>query len=108
MVVNKSAAELANILRVEAASCIPLGTQLNLPYPELKRMETQSMAKRPIMDCFGEMCHYWLENNERKTWKVVYTALEQQSNMRLVQQLKVKYGEDGDKIGMKIFMILFL
>ena len=66
------------------------------------------MTKSPVMKCFGDMCQHWLKNDERKTWQVVYTALDQRSNKRLAQDLKDNYGEDGDKIGMKILMILFL
>ena len=107
-IVNKSAAELVDILSVEVVNCTQLGIHLKLPLPELKKLETQSMDKKPPIKCFGEMCHYWLQNNERKTWQVVYTALDQRSNKRLAQHLKDNYGEDGDKIGMKILMILFL
>ena len=49
------------------------------------------MAQKPLMDCFTEMCNYWLENDEDKTWSVVYTALVQEGNKALMENLSKKY-----------------
>ena len=97
--VSLSVAELKDVLREEVAGCTQLGIQLNIEFATLKELERQSMTKKPVMDCFREMCDHWLTNTPKKnkTWLAVYKAIGQQGNNRLVKELKANgHGEDRE------------
>ena len=89
--VTLSALQLLPLLRGQPANCTELGVHLKLDFTKLKTLQSQSMAQKPLMDCFTEMCNHWLKNAEDRTWSVVYTALEQQGNKALVVNLSKKY-----------------
>ena len=56
--------------------CTSLGIQLDIPLSRLQQLERISKNKKPVTDCFEEMCQEWLKDNEKK-WTEVYKALEQ-------------------------------
>ena len=64
--------------------------------------------RRPVMDCFTEMCELWQKKPKKeKKWSVVYKALKQQDNMRLVRDLKDKgyrKDEEGKQFIIKIYL----
>ena len=88
IVVTLSAFELLGILKEEAFRCTQLGVHLKIEYGTVQTMERQSLANRPINDCFIDMCQHWLTNATDKTWDAVYTALVSQDNKRLMKHLR--------------------
>ena len=90
--VEQNASVLLEILRDEIPNCTELGTHLKIELSTLKRLECQSKTDKTDKECFTEMCKYWLNNSEKKTWSVVYTALPQVRNKTLVRR---EYDEDS-------------
>ena len=82
---------LLEILRDEIPNCTELGIHLKIELSTLKRLEHQSKTRKTDKECFTEMCKYWLNNSNKKTWSVVYTAFTQVRNKTLVQ----KYDKDS-------------
>ena len=93
-----AAGKLEPLVREETPNCTQLGVQLSIPLPRLKDLERQSKDKKPIKECFQEMCYQWLHNDQDedvdRKWSEVYTALEEQGNRRLKANLVKKYAAD--------------
>ena len=83
-VVKLTAGQLEPLVREETANCTQLGIQLQIPFSRLQVLERQSKDKKPVIDCFTEMCQQWFKDKKDRQWCEIYEALEQQGNRRLI------------------------
>ena len=90
MVVLLSPAKLQPLIKEERTKCQSLGIQLDIPLSRLQQLERKSKNRKPVTDCFEEMCQKWLKGGDRK-WTEVYEALEQQGYKRLKNSLEEEY-----------------
>ena len=86
--VTQNEYELYQLLKQEAAGCTNLGVHLHIPLDTLKHLERHHATKKPIKDCFRDMCQFWLKNAEDKRWKVLYKALDDCGNRALMAKLE--------------------
>ena len=67
-----------------------LGTYLNVPVHELKKIEA-THTQNGVERCKLEMFHYWLETTMTASWKDIARALEQLNMLTLAARLKLNH-----------------
>ena len=96
---DRSSLSLPVLIReLKGVNWFDLGTQLNIPQPELKILSQQYSDP---MRCLTEMLNTWLDANPTPNWAEIVVALKCSSECDLATKLASKYcsRRDTDRKG---------
>ena len=92
--VSRVPADLKPLIQEYKTKCTLLGIHLSIPLSVLRDLERKSKDKKPIRQCFLEMCQQWFNDKEDRKWIEIFEALKQKKHNTLKNSLEKIYKAD--------------